>query len=94
MWTIEKARGRRRRNTCFNGGRAVAAVEQVELGMVELTVDAAIVVADDFWISTVGSQIRLQLSSRLIGSKHGKMTVFGPFYAFWVIWRFFVMTSC
>ena len=94
MWTIEKARGRRRRNTCLNGGRAVAAVEQVELGMVELAVDAATVVADDFWISTVGSQIRLQLGSRLIGSKHGKMTVFGLFYAFWVIWRFFVMTSC
>ena len=58
--------------------------------MVELAVDAATVVADDFWISTVGSQIRLQLSSRLVGGKHGENDSFWPFYAFWVIWRFFL----
>ena len=75
----ERARGCLRRNTCLNGVWAVAAVEVVGLCMVESAMEGATVVADDFCFLTVGNQIRLQLSSRLIGSKHGKMTVFGPF---------------
>ena len=65
----ERARGCRWRNTCFIGVWAVAAVEEVGLSMVESTMEAATVVADDFCFLTIGNQIRLQLSSRLFGRK-------------------------
>ena len=42
----ERARGCLRRNTCFNGVWAVAAVEVVGLHMVELTMGAATIVED------------------------------------------------
>ena len=53
----------------FNGVWAVAAVEKVELSVVESTMEAAAVVADEFCFPTVGNQICAQLSSRFFGSK-------------------------
>jgi len=43
--------------------------KKVELSAVGSAMEAATIVVDDFGFSTVGNQIRLQLSSRLFGSK-------------------------
>jgi hypothetical protein len=76
----ERARGCLRRNTCFNGVWAVAAVEVVGLYMVESTMGAATIVADDFCFLTVGNQISPSAELQVVRQRMVKKQRFLPLF--------------
>jgi hypothetical protein len=75
----QRARGCLRRNTCFSGVRAVAAVEVVGLHAVESTMGAATILADYFCFLTVGNRISPSAELRVVRQKMIKTTVFYTF---------------
>ena len=75
----ERARGCLRRNTCLNGVWAVAAVEVVGLCMVESTMEATTIVADDFCFLTVGNQISPSAELQFVRQRMLKNDGFYPF---------------